>query len=505
MVNNRKLLNIFFIVLCLFTATTVFAQQTYVVKVGETLSSIVEAQTSPPPPLYGEGGRLETVLKLNPNISDPNDIRVGDVIILGGIVSNNRLIESYEGQKRSLLKIEVIKNPLELMTRFRPKQRYTRIQKNILKPSRAIASNRLIKKINQKENIKKAIFSKIIKNEKGNLNDLSFSKEPPRPSLKKEESRDYKKVVKENKKLKADNEALIKNNKELKEQILEIKREPIKHPLVELEKINNERKLSSTEQDLTQSEKNTSNLKKNKLIEEDKKIAFKDEPLLDDDPGSLEFGIGWGPTFYLHNQLSALGTAQLGTLYLNNIEFFTTYERDDFKLIMRLGRYSYNYDDGISSSSTPITTFTVDSYINDYIFGLSFEQQPLLKNVGGKISVITDTVILPRFGHFWDIELSRKVETRFQFMPVVNFSAGGFSSDPSIEFKNHSGFGVDIDTRLIRRLNSSKDLKIYYFWDNGISYRSYQRSSDWGAGAQSFESTHTNFNSTIGISIRFDD
>lgn len=475
----EKLFKFSIYILLVFTVNSAFAFRTYTVQVGETLSSIVESQTSPPPPLYGEGGRLEKVLKLNPNILDPNDIRVGDVIILSGNISKTSNYEVYPGQVRSLLPVEKITNPLELMLRLSPQKRISYFDRTFI-----IKATEMQKKIPKRNVASRVKPIKVAPQKDAELIDR------------------LEKVVNENIILKQENSALQNENKELQEKI-----EEIKNPIVEIQKIQNQRKISSQEPALTVSEKKTSNEQKKIIIENDEKLAVentKPQMLLDDNPGVLEFGLGWGPTFYLHNQTSNLGTAQLGTLFLNNIEFFTAYHRDDFKLIMKLGRYSYNYDDGISSSSTSLLNFTVDTYFNNFIYGISFDQQPLLKNTSGKINVFTDTVILPRFGYFLDFELSKRIETRFQLIPVMNFSAGGFSSDPSIEFKEHSGFGLDIDTRLIRRLNSDEHMKIYYFWDNGISYRSYQRSADWGIGNQDFESTHTNFNSTIGISIKFD-
>jgi hypothetical protein len=50
----------------------------YTVRLGDTLSEIVSRTSSPPPPLYGTGGRLEMILKLNPHIVDPDQLEVGD-------------------------------------------------------------------------------------------------------------------------------------------------------------------------------------------------------------------------------------------------------------------------------------------------------------------------------------------------------------------------------------------------------------------------------------------
>ncbi len=54
----------------------------YIVKKGDTLSEIVSRFTSAPPALYGSSGRIAKILKLNPKITDPNLIYVGQVILL---------------------------------------------------------------------------------------------------------------------------------------------------------------------------------------------------------------------------------------------------------------------------------------------------------------------------------------------------------------------------------------------------------------------------------------
>lgn len=465
-----------------------YALKTYTVSIGDTLSSIVESQTQPPPPLYGVGGRLERVLKLNPNIANPNDIRIGDVIILDADETVLLDYMIFEGQKRSLLPRERILNPLEFLARSRNEKK---ISLNKIKPS--------IENLNEL-NVKKISKNKIAD---FNIDNLNLAQEQSKLKV------ENKNLLDENLKLKYENSLLKIESDELSKKIIanteKLKVENIQNPLNEISKINNDRKISSVEPDLIESEKRTSNLTKEKILEEDKKIALKDRPFIDDGPGSIMFGLGWGPSFYMHDQKSDLGSAQLSTLFLNNFEFFSLYEKDNFKLLMKLSQYSYNYDDGITSSSTPILSFSLDTYFNNFIYGIAFEQQPLLRNSSGKINVFTDTIISPRFGYMWDFVISKRVETRFQFQPVLNFSVGGNTSDASVENKEHSGYGLDVDTRIIRRLNSDSNMKIYYFWDNGVSYRSYQRSTDWGSGPQDFDSTHTNFNSTIGISIKFDD
>lgn len=69
--------------LAIFTISVSSAESSlYHVKKGDTLSEIVEKRTERLAPLYGEGGRLETVLKLNPNIQNPNLIEIGERILL---------------------------------------------------------------------------------------------------------------------------------------------------------------------------------------------------------------------------------------------------------------------------------------------------------------------------------------------------------------------------------------------------------------------------------------
>lgn len=75
-----NLLNVF--IIYILTVNLAFARNVYIVKSGDTLSRIVEKNTSPPPPLYGENGRLANVLALNPSISNVNHITVGQKIIL---------------------------------------------------------------------------------------------------------------------------------------------------------------------------------------------------------------------------------------------------------------------------------------------------------------------------------------------------------------------------------------------------------------------------------------
>lgn len=59
----------------------------YLVEENETLSEIVEKTSSPPPNLYGEDGRLQEILRLNPQIQDPDLIEPGMKIKLTSAVA----------------------------------------------------------------------------------------------------------------------------------------------------------------------------------------------------------------------------------------------------------------------------------------------------------------------------------------------------------------------------------------------------------------------------------
>jgi hypothetical protein len=227
-------------------------------------------------------------------------------------------------------------------------------------------------------------------------------------------------------------------------------------------------------------------------------------PVLDkDDTGIFDFGIGYGGKFYSHGQSGALGSANVGALFLNNLSFFTSYEKRNFKLETEANTYKFKYDVNGSSSEKQLYSYSLRSFYQNFFLGITFEQQPLFKNGGNGVEMVAETSILPSLGYKWDIELSSKIETRLLLQTSVGYFLDSSASDPDIKISNHKGFSAEIKTRLTRRLNKSKRFPIYYFWSNDLGYRDYERSVEWGTSSGSVKSEHLHFNSTVGLKIEF--
>lgn len=62
--------------------TNSFSEDYYIVRVGDTLSEIVQRETLPPPSLYGVNGRISQILQNNPQIKNPNTVYIGEKIDL---------------------------------------------------------------------------------------------------------------------------------------------------------------------------------------------------------------------------------------------------------------------------------------------------------------------------------------------------------------------------------------------------------------------------------------
>lgn len=221
------------------------------------------------------------------------------------------------------------------------------------------------------------------------------------------------------------------------------------------------------------------------------------------DTGIFDFGIGYGGKFYSHGQSGALGSANVGALFLNNLSFFTSYEKRNFKLETEANTYKFKYDVNGSSSEKQLYSYSLRSFYQNFFLGITFEQQPLFKNGGNGVEMVAESSILPSLGYEWDIELSSKIETRLLLQTSVGYFLDSSASDPDIKISNHKGFSAEIKTRLTRRLNKSERFPIYYFWSNDLRYRDYERSVEWGTSSGSVKSEHLHFNSTVGLKIEF--
>lgn len=311
----------------------------YIVKNGDTFSEIVERYTSPPLLLYGENGRIARILAFNPSIENPNDIKIGETIILGKVSENG---------------------------------------------------------------------------------DHEAHFEPP-----------------------------VKTKKQAKKRL--------------------------------------------------KKVQVLDK----DDTGIFDFGLGAGARYYSHIQSGALGSANIGTLFLNNLSLFTSYTRRKFGIKMNIDSYKYKYSANSSESEKQLYSYTLQVSYNRFLLGLGVEQQPLFKNSNGTIEMVAESAVLPFLGYKWHIGLSEKIKTYLDIQASASYLVDSSASDSSVKLSSHSGYGADIKTKLVRKLGSSKRYPLYYFWSNDINYRNYKRNVEWSASSGKASTEQINLNSTVGLKIEF--
>ena len=222
-----------------------------------------------------------------------------------------------------------------------------------------------------------------------------------------------------------------------------------------------------------------------------------------DDTGVFDFNLGLGANYYSHNQKGALGGANVGALFLNNLSISTSYERKNFKMETQAQSYKFKYDAGGTQTERRLYSYGFNIFYKNFFLGLNIEQQPLFKNNGSNIEMTTETAVLPSLGLKWDIPLSTTIETHLHIQTSLNYFMDSQASDPNIKVSDHSGFGANIKTRLSRKLNKSKRYPMYYYWSNDFSHRDYERAVQWGGSNGTVDSQHFHFNSSVGIKIEF--
>lgn len=220
--------------------------------------------------------------------------------------------------------------------------------------------------------------------------------------------------------------------------------------------------------------------------------------------GVFDFGIGFGAKYYSHNQSGALGSANVGALFLNNLSFFTSYDQRNLKVEGEANIYKFRYEVNASGAERHLYGYSLKSYYKNLFFGVSFDQQPLFKNSGDEVEMVAEAIVTPSLGYQWDIELNTKIESRLIVQTSISYLMDSSASDPEVRISKHKGFAGDVKTRLTRRFSTKKRFPTYYyFWSNDIGFRDYERSVKWGTSSGTVESDHLHFNSTIGLKIKF--
>lgn len=238
----------------------------------------------------------------------------------------------------------------------------------------------------------------------------------------------------------------------------------------------------------------------NKNTWQRKKKTRKESKVIKD---AFEFGMGYGTNYSSYAQSGTLGSASLGVLFINSLNFFTSYKIGNFKLEGESQSSTFEYSFNNSTSKINLRNYALRLSYAYFLLGILLEQKPVFKNNTSSIESVPETFLLPTIGITKDFSLNTKIETHLLIQLSIDFVSNSSSNESNIEITKHEGLGSTLKTNISRRLNPNSSFPIFYFWTNDFTYRDIERNIDWGLSVGNVKSQIIHFNSIIGLKAQF--
>lgn len=251
--------------------------------------------------------------------------------------------------------------------------------------------------------------------------------------------------------------------------------------------------------------KNANLIRSGSLIHFDKNSLFKVKNVSNRSKhyDYFEIGLGYAARYYSHSQSQTLGSANTGTIFLNNINFFTSYNTKKYSFELNIESYQFKYNANSKESSKQLHLLKLLASYKNIIFGFNLEQHPLFRNNAGDIQMEAETLNLPFIGYKWSFDLTQSTKTYLDLLVSINFLLESSSTNSDIDIDSPNGYGGDINTRLVRHLTKVYDKSLYYFWSNDLSLRNLKRDVTWGTSDGNVNSEHIITKSTVGLKLDF--
>ncbi len=217
----------------------------------------------------------------------------------------------------------------------------------------------------------------------------------------------------------------------------------------------------------------------------------------------LRVSVLYGSKYLSVSQSGALGAAEIGALFLNNIKFHSEFALKKWSLGFLFDSYPFRYDSPNKSDSATMYSLDIYAAYNWFLSGLSMEQNPLLRNKDGTVELSKMTVMSLLMGYKKDYQWSTKKPIILRLKSSVSYPLLASTDNTDVKLSSLSGIQVQGLAELDWQLLSKEKYALYLSWVNQIGYFKLSQQTKWENSEGDIESGFLSVSTALGLLIKF--
>lgn len=211
----------------------------------------------------------------------------------------------------------------------------------------------------------------------------------------------------------------------------------------------------------------------------------------------------YGVKYLSVSQSGALGKAEVGVLFLNDLKLNSEFLFEDWSFGFQIDSYKFKYKTLTSGDSQQMYAVNLYGSYKWLLGGLNIEQNPLFRNNNGNIEMTKMTLMYLSLGAKKDFELPTRKPTTLKLKGWVNYPLSASSDNADIKLDSVKGFGVTGQVELNRQIIAKNDYSLHATWMTQLGVQKITQDVEWDVSKGEAKSSIVDASTAIGLLFKF--
>jgi hypothetical protein len=211
----------------------------------------------------------------------------------------------------------------------------------------------------------------------------------------------------------------------------------------------------------------------------------------------------YGAKYLSLSQSGALGKAEVGVLFLNNLKLNSVFNFDDWSFGFQFDSYKFKYKTLTAGDSQQMYAVNLYGSYGWLLGGLNIEQNPLFRNNNGNIEMTKMTLMSLSLGAKKDIELPTRKPTVLKLKGWLSYPLSASSDNADIKLNSITGYGIHGEVELNRQIFVKNDYSLHATWIGQVGTQRINQEVKWDTSEGESKSNIVNASTSLGILFKF--
>jgi hypothetical protein len=211
----------------------------------------------------------------------------------------------------------------------------------------------------------------------------------------------------------------------------------------------------------------------------------------------------YGAKYLSLSQSGALGKAEVGVLFLNNLKLNSEFKFDDWSFGFQFDSYKFKYKTLTAGDSQQMYAVNLYGSYGWLLGGLNIEQNPLFRNNNGNIEMTKMTLMSLSVGAKKDIELPTRKPTMLKLKGWLSYPLSASSDNADIKLNSITGYGIHGEVELNRQIFVKDDYSLHATWIGQVGTQRINQEVKWDRSEGESKSNIVNASTSLGILFKF--